>query len=49
MVPIGLLLNVSTVEEVMKDPLLSDYINTLVTSELIPMLRLPEEELPGVR
>ncbi len=45
MVPIGLLSNVSTVEEVMKDPLLSDYINTLVTSELIPMLRLPEEEL----
>lgn len=45
MVAIGLLSNVSTVEEVMKDPLLSDYINTLVTRELIPMLRLPEEEL----
>ncbi|MBO0460882.1 tagaturonate reductase [Enterococcus sp. DIV1298c] len=45
MVPLGLLAGVTTVEEVMKDPLLSSSIDTLVTHELIPMLQLPEEEL----
>lgn len=45
MVPIARLAGLETVEEVMKDPLFSSFIDQLVSTELIPMLALPKNEL----
>lgn len=45
MVPIARLAGLETVEDVMKDPLFSGYIDQLFATELIPMLALPESEL----
>ncbi len=45
MVPVARLAGLETVEEVMKDPLFSTYIDRLFATELIPMLALPEGEL----
>lgn len=40
MVPLALLAELETVEEVMKDPLFSAYVDQLFNLELIPMLSL---------
>ncbi|MGM0126005.1 tagaturonate reductase [Enterococcus sp. AZ194] len=45
MVPLGLLANVETVEEIMEDPDYSVFIDHLFEAELIPMLDLPKSEL----
>ena len=45
MVPLALLAELETVEEVMKDPLFSAYVDQLFNLELIPMLSLPKDEL----
>ena len=45
MVPLALLAELETVEEVMKDSLFSAYVDQLFDLELIPMLSLPKDEL----
>ena len=42
---LALLAELETVEEVMKDPLFSAYVDQLFDLELIPMLSLPKDEL----
>lgn len=45
MVPLALLANIETVEEVMKDIDFRLFIDNLFSNELIPMLSLPKDEL----